>query len=88
MRPAITQETVLAYLKEKGRRRFVDFLYDFLLDREGQYTRLEQTLEKLIMQKKVEVIKTASVGDFLFAQDWQRAGSMFRYYSFELAKKE
>jgi hypothetical protein len=82
MKP-ITQKTVLEAIPESGNVSFNSLTYAFVLDEERQYNRLEQTLEKLISQHKVEVIKTMpSLFDVMFANEEQKRGSMLRHYKF------
>ncbi len=78
----VTQKSVLNTLSETVPKSFSDLLYEFLLDKENQYIRLEKTLEKLHMQRKIDVIKNIGYGAAMFPADWQKGGSMFRFYSF------
>ena len=80
MKP-VTQETVLARLTEEP-VSWTALVFHFILDEERQYQRLERTLEKLVMQRKIEVIKDVSILDIAFGGEHLKGGSMFRYYKF------
>lgn len=81
----VTYDTVLAFLKEAAAPvSFTTMEYHFILDEERQLARLQKTLEKLYMQKKIEVLKPR-IDDPVFAMNMvfgDRNKPMFRYYKF------